>query len=157
MAPAAIIETETKTQKNIQVTGTVDYKEAFNYGPKAFRKDIELEGTEKSAPAKHPKYLPTWDFEKKYPPLEPFEHYDHGKDADKSFPNLLKGAKVDDLTANIGAEVHGIQLSKLDDKGKDELALFVAQKKVVGMCCCFSYPAKELSERRLTTRTRSFP
>jgi len=35
------------------------------------------------------------------------------------------------LTANIGAEVHGVQLGKLSDKGKDELALFVAQKKVV--------------------------
>lgn len=69
----------------------------------------------------------------RYPPLEPFEHYDHGKDADASFPNLLKDAtKVDDLTANTGAEVHGVQLSKLTDAGKDELALFVAQKKVVG-------------------------
>jgi sulfonate dioxygenase len=43
----------------------------------------------------------------------------------------LKDAKVTDITANIGAEVHGIQLSKLTDAGKDELALFVAQKKVV--------------------------
>ena len=36
------------------------------------------------------------------------------------------------MTANIGAEVHGVQLSKLTDVGKDELALFVAQRKVVG-------------------------
>ena len=68
----------------------------------------------------------------RYPPLTPFEHYDHGKDADPTFPNLLKGAKVTDLTSNIGAEVEGIQLSQLNDAGKDELALFVAQKKVVG-------------------------
>lgn len=38
------------------------------------------------------------------------------------------------MTGNIGAEVFDIQLSKLDDKGKDQLALFVAQKKVVGVC-----------------------
>lgn len=64
--------------------------------------------------------------------MEPFQHKEHGKDADQSFPNLLEdGAKVADLTANIGAEVHGVQLSKLTDAGKDELALFVAQKKVV--------------------------
>jgi sulfonate dioxygenase len=69
---------------------------------------------------------------RRYPPLELFEHYEHGKDADPTFPNLLKGAEVTDLTANIGAEVRGVQLSKLTDKGKDELALFVAQKKVVG-------------------------
>ena len=37
-----------------------------------------------------------------------------------------------DITPILGAEVHGIQLSKLSNKGKDELALFVAQKKVVG-------------------------
>jgi sulfonate dioxygenase len=44
---------------------------------------------------------------------------------------LLKDAKVTELTANIGAEIHGVQLSKLTAAGKDELALFVAQKKVV--------------------------
>jgi alpha-ketoglutarate-dependent taurine dioxygenase len=64
--------------------------------------------------------------------LEPFEHYEHGKDADPSFKNLLKaGSKLEDITASIGAEVTGVQLSQLDDKGKDELALLVAQKKVV--------------------------
>lgn len=64
--------------------------------------------------------------------MEPFQHTEHGKDADPLFPNLLKdNAKVADLTANIGAEVHGVQLSKLTAAGKDELALFVAQKKVV--------------------------
>lgn len=64
--------------------------------------------------------------------MQPFEHYEHGKDADASFKNLLKeGSQVDDITAAIGAEVRGVQLSELDDKGKDELALFVAQKKVV--------------------------
>ena len=68
----------------------------------------------------------------RYPPLEPFDHYEHGKDADPRFPNLLKDAKVVDLTANIGAEIHGVQLSQLTDAGRDELALFVAQKKVVG-------------------------
>lgn len=47
-------------------------------------------------------------------------------------PNLLKeGAVIDDITASIGAEVTGVQLSALDNKGKDELALLVAQKKVV--------------------------
>jgi sulfonate dioxygenase len=45
---------------------------------------------------------------------------------------LLKNAAVTDLTGNIGAEVRGVQLSTLSDKGKDELARFVAEKKVVG-------------------------
>lgn len=66
-----------------------------------------------------------------YPALEPFEAIEHGKDADPNLPNLLAGATVKDLTANIGAEVTGMQLSKLSKAGMDELALFVAQKKVV--------------------------
>lgn len=64
--------------------------------------------------------------------MEPFEHYEHGKDADLTFPNLLKNATVTDVTGNIGAEVRGVQISQLNNAGKDELALFVAQKKVVG-------------------------
>jgi sulfonate dioxygenase len=70
----------------------------------------------------------------RYPPLQPFEHYDHGKDADPAFPDLFpKDASFhrDDLTPTIGSEVSGIQLSQLSKEGKDQLALFVAQRKVV--------------------------
>lgn len=67
--------------------------------------------------------------------MRPYEHYDHGKDADKSLPDIVgkDGVQVIDITASIGAEVKGLQLSQLTDAGKDQLALFVAQKKVVGM------------------------
>ncbi|CEJ89954.1 Putative Taurine catabolism dioxygenase TauD/TfdA [[Torrubiella] hemipterigena] len=82
--------------------------------------------------AKYPHYLPTWDGSVIDPPLTPFEHYEHGKDADTSFPNLFpEGTSVTDLTPSIGSEVHGIQLSSLNDAGKDELARYVAQRKVV--------------------------
>lgn len=65
--------------------------------------------------------------------MQPFKHYEHGKDADTSFKNLFAGdAKVTDLTASTGSEVDGVQLSGLTEKGKDELALFVAKRKVVG-------------------------
>ncbi|RMZ80983.1 hypothetical protein DV738_g2504, partial [Chaetothyriales sp. CBS 135597] len=97
-------------------------------------RDNELKGTDKFAAATYPHYLPVWDNEKGvlYPPLEPFEHVEHGKDADPSFPNLLKsGTTIEELTPSIGAEVTGVQLLELSDKGKDELALLVAQKKVV--------------------------
>lgn len=71
----------------------------------------------------------------RYPPLQPFEHYDHGKDADPSFANLLPKDRslVDEITPVIGSEVKGVQLSQLSKEGKDQLALFVAQRKVVGM------------------------
>ena len=35
------------------------------------------------------------------------------------------------LTPTIGTEVHGIQLSKLNNAGKDQLARLVAERKVV--------------------------
>lgn len=135
MAPALVETAPAVEQPQVNFkSGVGQYKEAAFGGPKVFKKELELRGTDKHAPARYPNYLPTWDNEKEtgvYPPLEPFEHTEHGKDADPSFPNLLKDAKVADLTANIGAEVHGVQLSKLTAAGKDELALFVAQKKVV--------------------------
>ncbi|KAJ9293097.1 hypothetical protein DTO271G3_8041 [Paecilomyces variotii] len=107
--------------------GLIGYGEAYVH-------DKEVKGTEKQAPASFPNYLPVWDNEtERYPPLEPFEHYDHGKDADPSFPDLLpKGkAEVDELTPGIGSEVRGVQLSQLSKEGKDQLALYVAQRKVV--------------------------
>lgn len=77
-------------------------------------------------------YLPTWNPSQVYPPLTPFEHYEHGKDADPSLEDLLTpGAEVVHLTPSIGSEVHGVQLSQLSDAGKDQLALYVAQRKVV--------------------------
>ena len=70
----------------------------------------------------------------RYPPLTPFEHYEHGKDADPSLKDLLPAGKaqVTEITPYIGSEVRGVQLSQLTDAGKDQLALFVAQRKVVG-------------------------
>lgn len=110
-------------------------KEFFIGGKDAFDKKAELEGTTAQPAASYPNYLPVWDNEKgvKYPPLTPFEHYDHGKDADPSLKDLLpKGkAQVTEITPYIGSEVRGVQLSQLTDTGKDQLALFVAQRKVV--------------------------
>jgi sulfonate dioxygenase len=107
-----------------------DFKEAFQQGAATTDYDVELKGTDRFEPAKYPHYLPYWD-DAKYPPLEPFEHIEHGLQANRSFSNLLAGAQVKVLTGNIGAEVTGVQLSKLSNAGKDELARFVAEKKVV--------------------------
>lgn len=80
---------------------------------------------------KYPHYLPVFDYGEKYPPLEPFTHVEHGKDADASFKDVLtEGSKIQKLTPTIGSEVTGIQLSKLTSAGKDQLALLVAQRKV---------------------------
>ncbi|KAJ5873428.1 uncharacterized protein N7473_013301 [Penicillium subrubescens] len=94
------------------------------------RRIIEEEGGKSTA--SYPHYLPVWDYGEKYPPLEPFTHVDHGKDADPSFKDLLpEGSHIQKLTPTIGSEVTGVQLSKLTAAGKDQLALLVAQRKVV--------------------------
>ncbi|KAK4241981.1 hypothetical protein C8A03DRAFT_11821 [Achaetomium macrosporum] len=133
MAPSAV-EVETTTVPDL---ATLKLKASHN-GPykelAANKYDPDAEaGLKGHKPAKYPHYLPTWDRTQKYPPLEPFEHYEHGKDADTSYPNLLPEGKVSvtHLTPTIGTEVRGIQLSSLSAAGKDELARFVAERKVV--------------------------
>ncbi|KAK0383867.1 hypothetical protein NLU13_7959 [Sarocladium strictum] len=128
MAPSATLTTvETSTQPTYKLH-LGQYKEID-----ATRVDREVEEGKRGEPAaRYPHYLPTWNPEQKYPPLELFEHVEHGKDADLSFPNLLPvESQVTDLTPTIGSEVRGVQLSSLNQAGKDELARFVAQRKVV--------------------------
>lgn len=138
MAPA-LIETPVADRTTDEIAEEVrkkdanqgaGYKEAFQQGAKTTNYEVELKGNEKHPPAKYPNYLPFWD-DFKHPPLVPFEAIEHGKDADPTFPNLLATATVKELTANIGAEVTGVQLSQLNNAGKDELARFVAERKVV--------------------------
>ncbi|KAK4188453.1 hypothetical protein QBC35DRAFT_195743 [Podospora australis] len=129
MAPSAV-ETTTTTLPNIASLKLASgpYKELATG---KFDKDAEA-GLKGHQAAKYPHYLPTWNREEKFAPLQPFEHYEHGKDADTTFPNLLpQGVEVTNLTPTIGTEVKGIQLSTLSNAGKDELARFVAERKVV--------------------------
>ncbi|KAK0386474.1 hypothetical protein NLU13_6309 [Sarocladium strictum] len=82
--------------------------------------------------SRYQNYLPTWDPEEKYPPLQPFEHTDPGLQADPNFPALLgEGVQISHLTPSIGSEVRGIQISTLTDAGKSQLARLVAERKVV--------------------------
>ena len=84
--------------------------------------------------SKFPEYLPTWDPTQKYPPLKFFKYEDAGLKADPGFPNLFPKDKdfvVKRVTPKLGTEIEGVQLSSLDDAGKNELALLVAQRGVV--------------------------
>ena len=80
-----------------------------------------------------PRFLPEFfDPTEVFPEPVPFEHVDRGHSADREFPDLLPlGVHQKHLTPVIGTEVSGIQLSKLDTKARDQLALFVAQRGVV--------------------------
>ncbi|MCJ1377941.1 hypothetical protein MMC17_001037 [Xylographa soralifera] len=124
-----------------------NFKEIFS-GPHAYNQIAEEQGTEEYAKAsvsflirsrllltfsfQYPNYLPTWDHSEKYPPLEPFDHYDRGLDADRSFRDLIpSGTKVEELTPTMGSIISGVQLSSLNSSGKNQLALLTAERKVV--------------------------
>ena len=82
----------------------------------------------------HKDFLPTWDPRQKFEPLKFFKHHDPGLRADPKLPNLFpagKEIKFKNTSPKLGTEVWGVQLSELDSKGKDELALYVAKRGVV--------------------------
>lgn len=91
------------------------------------------EAAKNGEPYPYAKYLPTWDASTKYPPLEPFEHVDPGHQALRhAEPRAFLGhAQIEDLTPDFASEVSGIQLDKLDKTGREQLALYVAQRGVV--------------------------
>ncbi|KAF6752040.1 alpha-ketoglutarate-dependent taurine dioxygenase [Ephemerocybe angulata] len=91
---------------------------------------VESEITD-SGPS-YPGYVPYFDREEKFPPLEIFEHSDPGLLANPAKPNLLtENAKVSHISPYLGTEVRGVQLSQLSKDGLNELALYVAERKVV--------------------------
>ncbi|KAJ4211227.1 hypothetical protein FSOLCH5_011071 [Fusarium solani] len=67
------------------------------------------------------------------PPLEEFKHSDPGLRADPAKAALLNapGSSFQEITPAVGTEIHGLQLSSLDSKQKDELALLVAERGVL--------------------------
>ncbi|EGV64029.1 alpha-ketoglutarate-dependent sulfonate dioxygenase [Yamadazyma tenuis] len=76
-------------------------------------------------------FIPSWEQNKTYPPLEFFQHHDRGTFADPELPNLLPkdgDYTKKSITPKLGTEIDGVQLSQLTDEGKDELALLVAQR-----------------------------
>lgn len=64
-----------------------------------------------------------------------FEFKDRGLDADPAKPNLLpkdnSNVKSAKLTPRVGTEITGLQLSRLTDAQKNELALLIAERGVV--------------------------
>lgn len=79
---------------------------------------------------KFKEFIPAWE-NKKLEPLKFFKHIDKGTLANPEFPNLFpkdKDIKTQRITPKLGTEIEGIQLSSLNDEGKNELALLAAQR-----------------------------
>lgn len=47
-----------------EVSGVGQYKEAYIGGPRAFKKDVETQGSDTQPAARYTNYLPIWDPEK---------------------------------------------------------------------------------------------
>jgi sulfonate dioxygenase len=97
------------------------------YGPGG-----ENYGSDKNQKYQYQEYLPTWEpifFER----LRRFDYQDPAlRVENKTKPNLLqKGAEVTDIQPGLGTIVEGVQLGTLSDAAKDELALLIAERKVV--------------------------
>lgn len=94
---------------------------------------LSEDAAKKLAPESIP-YLPTWNKNEKYETYEFQEHHDNALKADKDFPNLFpkdKKAEVTTISPKLGTEIKGVQLTQLNDAGKDEVALLASQRGVL--------------------------
>jgi sulfonate dioxygenase len=84
---------------------------------------------------KYTQYLPVYDNTTVFPPTEPFVVVDKGTLADKAKTHLFgtndPNVSITKLTPRIGTEIKGLQLSKLSDAQKNELALLIEERGVV--------------------------
>ena len=115
---------------------SANYETHFDKDQDEIDQDGVLEVSSTNKEQSHFKeFLPTWDPREKYPPLKFFKHDEPGLRADVAYPNLFPGGrdahKTKNITPKLGSVVFDVQLSKLNDAGKDELAHFVATRGVV--------------------------
>jgi len=67
-----------------------------------------------------------------WPPLEEVPYYDRGLDGAPDFHNLLEDATdIVDYNPKIGTEIHGVNLARLTDAQKNDLARLIATRGVV--------------------------
>lgn len=102
--------------------------------PISYDINIPYKATSNNVPShiKYPEYMPNWDkiwFE----PLPPFKFDDPAlRVKDTLLPELFKaGIKLKHITPGLGSYVSGLQLNKLSDAAKDELAYLITQRKVL--------------------------
>ncbi|PCH42062.1 TauD-domain-containing protein [Wolfiporia cocos MD-104 SS10] len=125
MAPVATDVTTNGTSDHDQVSKLKEAVKVFNpfYSPPA--------GDANDGDYKYAHYKPHWP-DVKWEPLSEQPVTERALFADPEKKNLLGAAtKVQHLTPAIGTEISGIDLRKLTDAQKDELALLCAERGVV--------------------------
>lgn len=117
--------------------GSITYDEAihFHNDSDAQKDGILTVSADNLERLDHPEWAPTWDVkdDHAFENPKPFRHTDRALFADPTFQSLTgdKNVSVRKVTPKLGLEVDGIQLSKLSDKQKDDLALLVEQRGVI--------------------------
>lgn len=125
MAPSRIDQeddfelSEPKTTYDINIPFNRDATNAKEYQARA-RKRTEF-----------PEYLPVWE-EFWNPDFPEFEYHDPALRADPTKPHLFTyGVTAQAVTPRMGTVLTGVKLEKLCQKGKDELALLISERKFV--------------------------
>lgn len=122
MSPSATSTSVQEEKKN----GGVSYDINLPYKPPA-----EADLDKAKSRTEFPGYLPTWDkiwFEE----CPPFEFEDPALRASRDKPHLIRaGVEISHITPKMGSVLTGVKLEKLDDSAKNELALLIAERKIV--------------------------
>ncbi|KAH8668159.1 putative alpha-ketoglutarate-dependent sulfonate dioxygenase [Tricladium varicosporioides] len=118
-----------------------------------------------------PEYLPVWEKDTCFEPVQGFEYQDPALRADKRKPHLFTpGVKAQAITPKMGTVLTGVKLEDLCQAGKDELALLISERKVVVFREQFNFLSKgpayqvnfmehfgKLSRQPVTGAVKGFP
>ena len=104
----------------------------YNSNVRSLKVSEEIASKETDGPS-YPEYLPVWDRSLNYEPyVELKDVVQPGLRADPAKPHLLgPDVKLSHLSPKFGSVIQGVQLSSLNDAGKDELALLTAERGVL--------------------------
>jgi len=96
-------------------------------------------------------YLPSFPDETYQEEPKEFKHVERGLNADPEMKALMAAVtKVDNITPFIGTRLEGLNLAKLTDQQKDELALLAAQRGVL------VFPNQEITIEQMLENGRYF-
>lgn len=124
-----------------KVSGYTNLDIHYRKGQDSVDKDtgVLIVGDKDRSISNYKEWLPTWDPNQKFPQYGPDFNKgfrDRGLDADPELKSLFppsesESIKIKKLSPKLGSEVRGVQLSQLSDQGKNDFALYVAQRGVV--------------------------
>lgn len=117
--------------------GTVNYDEQIHFHDDSDQttNGISTVSKDNLKRLQFPEWAPTWDktHDHKFEHIKPFKHQDRGLFGDPNFQSLrdVPGVSFSYVSPKLGLEIDGLQLSKLSNKQKDDLALLIEKHGVI--------------------------